>query len=356
MAFATLSFSTLTLGHPTADAASFQGLGFLPGLNERSRAVDISADGTVVVGISQKDATASFLWTAARGMTQIPVDRFAATAISDNGQVVVGNGGVNRGILRWTAAGGATAVAAGPTGIAEGISADGTVVVGFVSNRAGNDAAFRWTAAEGLVALGTSSSRWNGAVGISDSGQVVVGYSTDDATGALAPFRWTQSTGVTRLGIGGRTSGVFGAAAAISANGRFIVGMAGSPNTDANGEAFLWSDQQGIGLGDLQNGTGISIAYDLSDDASVVVGASTSNAGQPFTSFALFGDQSQEAFIWTSQRGIRSLKAVLTNDYGLNLTGWTLAEARSISADGSTIVGTGFNPQGQQEAWIANLD
>jgi len=50
---------------------------------------------------------------------------------------------------------------------------------------------------------------------------------------------------------------------------------------------------------------------------------------------------------------MRSLKEVLTNDYGLDLTGWTLEHANGISADGRTIVGKGFNPSGRLEAWMA---
>jgi len=53
---------------------------------------------------------------------------------------------------------------------------------------------------------------------------------------------------------------------------------------------------------------------------------------------------------------MRSLHAVLSNDYGLDLTGWTLSEARDISPDGRVIVGWGINPSGKQEAWIASLD
>jgi uncharacterized membrane protein len=61
------------------------------------------------------------------------------------------------------------------------------------------------------------------------------------------------------------------------------------------------------------------------------------------------------ATIWTPTSGMRSLEDVLTNDYGLNLGGWRLSEATSISGDGFTIVGQGSNPAGQSEAWIVTL-
>jgi len=47
------------------------------------------------------------------------------------------------------------------------------------------------------------------------------------------------------------------------------------------------------------------------------------------------------------------LDLVLINDFGLDLTGWTLVRAMGISDDGLTIVGQGLNPSGQTEAWIA---
>ena len=47
---------------------------------------------------------------------------------------------------------------------------------------------------------------------------------------------------------------------------------------------------------------------------------------------------------------------MLENTYGLDLTGWTLTEAKGISADGLTIVGTGTNPDGNSEVWMAVID
>jgi len=53
--------------------------------------------------------------------------------------------------------------------------------------------------------------------------------------------------------------------------------------------------------------------------------------------------------------GMQRLKDVLTNKYGLNLSGWSLTDARGVSADGLTIVGWGKNLDGRFEAWIATI-
>ena len=83
-----------------------------------------------------------------------------------------------------------------------------------------------------------------------------------------------------------------------------------------------------------------SEALGVSADGAVAVGSGTTTSGS-------------EAFIWDSVRGMRSLPEVLTRDLGLNLTGWELLEASSVSADGRTIVGSGTNPSGFPEGWIA---
>jgi hypothetical protein len=46
---------------------------------------------------------------------------------------------------------------------------------------------------------------------------------------------------------------------------------------------------------------------------------------------------------------------MLVDEFGLDLTGWTLTSAAGISDDGLTIMGNGVNPDGKSEAWIAVL-
>ena len=109
--------------------------------------------------------------------------------------------------------------------------------------------------------------------------------------------------------------------------------LLGSPSTQA-GSSFT-------GLGDLAGGSFNSRAYGVSADGSAVVGRGSSASGT-------------EAFVWDETNGMRGLMQVLM-DQGIDMTGWSLTEARGVSADGLTIVGYGTNPLGQEEGWIATI-
>ncbi|MFN7247936.1 MAG: PEP-CTERM sorting domain-containing protein [Microcystis sp.] len=337
-----------------AQAASFQGLGDLPGGSFSSEAYGVSANGSVVVGTGY-GATGSqaFRWTQATGMVGLGYlsgdgghgRESRAYGVSADGSVVVGDNsiiypdGSLQEPFRWTQATGMVGLGDLPGGGrnsgARGVSADGSVVVGF-SNSASGGEAFRWTQQTGMVGLGDLSGGdffSSHARGVSADGSVVVG-SSNSATGFQA-FRWTQGTGMVGLGFRG-ASGVSG----VSGDGSVVVGYSESPN---GVQVLRWTEQTGmVGLGELPGTTVSSLA--VSADGSVVV-ASTSQ-------WMFF----QEAFIWNSTQGMRSLQQVLTNDYGLDLTGWFLKEANAISADGLTVVGYGTNPNGLNEAWIARLD
>jgi hypothetical protein len=129
----------------------------------------------------------------------------------------------------------------------------------------------------------------------------------------------------------------------VSADGSVVVGY-GSGSSGR--EAFRWTAAGGmVGLSDLPGGTFYGAAWGVSADGLVVVGDSNSSSGS-------------EAFRWTSAGGMRSVRDILVNDYGLGgpLAGWTLSQANACSADGSVIVGSGTNPAGYNEAWVARLD
>jgi uncharacterized membrane protein len=131
-----------------------------------------------------------------------------------------------------------------------------------------------------------------------------------------------------------------GTADAVSADGLTI---AGSFNFGLGNEAATWTAGGGwVGLGDLPGGIHHSFVRDISGDGSIVVGQSETDAGR-------------ETFIWDTAHGMRRLQDVLAADYGLDLDGWDLVEALGISSDGLAIVGSGINPAGDHEAWIATI-
>lgn len=317
---------------PEADAASFQGLGFLPERDDKSYAYGISADGSVVVGISREYDESEhgwnsepFRWTAEHGVVGLghlddtkPFN-YGSPAVSADGSVVVGNSSGEA--FRWTAETGMVRLSFGP--FATAVSADGSVVVGNTEAGYGY-AALRWTAEGGVVGLGFV---W--ADDISADGSVVAG--TRRIAGDLEPALWTAESGV--VGLGCLREGGNGWAQGISADGSVVVGI-------SDREAFRWTAETGmVGQGFLPDGEAVSRANAVSADGSVVVGRS--------------GEQGSEAFIWDAVNGMRSLEEVLINDHGLNLNGWELGSAEDISDDGIVIVGWGSNPAGQSEAWRA---
>jgi probable HAF family extracellular repeat protein len=123
-----------------------------------------------------------------------------ANGVSADGAVVVGwslNAASPPRAFRWTASGGMQDLGTLPGGSssqANGVSADGAVVVGLAHNAASAPRAFRWTAAGGMQDLGTLPGYdYSWANGVSADGSVVVGSSGEHA------FRWTASGGMEDL-------------------------------------------------------------------------------------------------------------------------------------------------------------
>jgi probable HAF family extracellular repeat protein len=356
-----------------AQAATFGGLGDLPAGDFYSVADAVSADGQVVVGKSSIElchdpcdpcevfeCNEAFRWTDAEGMVGlghlIGYNSSHAISVSSNGQVIAGyNLGPDIEAFRWTEPNGMVGLGylpgSYPVSSAYGISDDGQVIVGTVGSNSGSHsdvlAAFRWTEAEGMVGLGFLPGGGDSesyATSCSFDGQVIVGGS--DSENGYEAFRWTEPNGM--VGLGGLSNGYFlSEATAVSADGQVIVGGSLSefiqdPCDPCNLEAFRWTEAEGmIGLGFLL-GDYDSYAWDVTANGKRIVGQS----GE-------YNDS--RAFIWDPNNGMRDLKDVLQTDFGLDLTGWELIRAYGISENGSTIVGSGRNPSGNTEAWVATV-
>jgi probable HAF family extracellular repeat protein len=329
------------LAVPTAFAQSFMGLGDLPGGRIGSEAFNVSAGGRFVTGQSRTaNGNEAFLWSEQTGMVGLGVpagsDTSSGDAVSGDGSKVVGHyyDGVGRA-FEWTPESGIVDFDPFPAGASDpqpsGISADGGTIVGvYRSALSGSLVAFHWHDGT-LTEVATGS-----AFDVSADGSVVVGFASSEA------YIWTAADGVTGLGFLPGGSG-FSRASGISADGQVVIGS--SQNSASDTEAFRWTESGGmVGLGDLPGGEFYSDASDTTADGSIVVGQGTTSEGSA-------------PFIWDETNGMRNLADVLTDDYGLGdaLAGWDLNLATAISDDGKVIVGYGFNPDGNGEAWRAVL-
>ena len=204
-----------------------------------------------------------------------------------------------------------------------GLSDDGSVVVGWSESASGTEA-FRWTSDGGMVALGDlpGGDFFSHAHGVSADGSVVAGEGVS-ASGEEA-FRWTSAGGM--VGLGNLTGGGFSSrASGVSADGSVVVGYSSSATGD---EAFRWTSGGGmVGLHDLTGGYFFSRAYGVSADGSVVVGEGSSALGE-------------EAFRWTSSGGMMGLGSFAGGEF--------FSRANGVSADGSVVVGHSSSASGNE--------
>jgi uncharacterized membrane protein len=186
---------------------------------------------------------------------------------------------------------------------------------------------------------------------MSADGAVIVGQAREVAISSdNHAFRWTAATGMVKLALPPHANDAF--ASRVSADGLTIVGTAGFPppqgSIDVQTEALRWTQVTGmVALGDLAGGRIRSTANDVSADGSVVVGS-----GETFFQDGV--GATNEAFYWTPDTGMLNLRTLLVSLGATGLDGWTLTEARGVSYDGLTIVGTGVH-NGVTEAWVATI-
>ncbi len=341
--------NTHVLAGPVPGLAS---IGDLAGGPVASEALGISDNGQFVVGRSwSARGYEAARWSADQGLIglgDLPgAEHYSfAWAVSEDGTVVAGGGSSTLGgeAFRWTASDGMSGLGDLPGGDAAstafGVSGDGSVVVGAAWYGFGMSAPVLWSEAAGLVPLTDSSGEFlfGSAEGVTPDASVVVGYRLGES-GYFEPFRWTEASGAVGLPL--LDGAYFGFAEDVSPEGTVVVGSNFAPSGER--VAFRWSQETGLSeLGDLPGGAVQSSAFGTSLNGAVVVGFGTTEAGS-------------RAFIWDIEHGMRGLDLVLAEDYGVDVSGWTLTVAYDVSADGMTIVGAGFNPEGNYSGWVAHL-
>jgi len=352
--------STMLLGAAvpivSGEAAEFIPLGNLAGSAGQSAALDISADGSTILGRSDSaEGPQVFRWNLESGFSLIPAfdpgptfpPNFFATSISGDGSSVAGYAftGTTLEALKWSADNGFLQLGLLPSeggfemSLGVDIAANGDSIAAYGSAPTTSaSAALLWTSSMGLVPLGFLPDEQPDGVNdsqsfsyaISADGSTVVGSSSfSDAGQGISgsqAFRWTQGEGMQPLGfVAGEIDSI---ATAVSADGSVVVGTSGL-------HAFRWTADGIQSIGEF-------LPKAVSADGKVVVGTSH------FIDLAM---------IWTEETSAQPLQTYLQEKFNITLPGWqALYEVVGISADGSAITATGLNAAGLTEAFLATID
>jgi probable HAF family extracellular repeat protein len=219
-------------GHAFRWAGGIVDLGTLGGV--RSAAIDVSADGSVVVGDSG-------------------VDPFAVDPALDSHA------------FRWS--GGSMTdlgTLGGTTSGASAVTPDGFIVIGGSEVGDGTSQGFIWSEEAGMFGLGTLGGSFSSADAVSDDGTIVVGLSSIPGDIATLPYRWTYPEIIDGLAAGGMVSlGTLGGSASgavrLSANGSVAAGSCGLIG-DIVSHAFRWTEATGMAdLNTLLSDAGIDM-------------------------------------------------------------------------------------------------
>ena len=257
-----------------------------------------------------------------------------------------------------------------PQSIPQGVSADGSVVVGYNQDSINVRTAWRWTSALGYQAIApTAGVTRSDAFAVSANGQTIVGQV---ATGALPNvFVWTAGNGAVTLPV------TTGSGPIISADGSTVAG------SQVSGTPFLWTAGGGV-----QNMNSLPDALNLfpaaiTSDGSIIFGsandasntsflfryengvmtslgaplappntiASVGLSGATADGALLVGNQfladgttgvpiGASAWIWTSVDGFASIDDVFASN-GIDLGNFNILSVDGISPDGTTFYGQG---------------
>jgi len=323
----------------------------------------LSADGSTVafkvfpaVAVTGAVPSDFAIWTEAGG-TQVIAPNvgygsnfgWGISGISADGNIVYGDDWV------WRRVGGYQSLASTlqPLGFASifGCSFDGAVVAGFRPDNPGipfPGDLFRWQIAQPTQQfLPRAAGYPDGYLlfnCISGDGSIVGGSAyaagqTDSYAGALLTS--TGSVLITPPSAGNVTM-----VRDLSFDGSVAVGQASLPGPFGGFglDSFRWTAATGLQVLPVFGSASSANACDALGN--VVVG-----------SYLNFGIGGTRAYIWTAVDGVLDLQDELVSNQGLGvaLQGWTLLDATDVSADGSTIVGQGINPDGCLQSFLVRL-
>lgn len=342
---------TFGCGAHAQDRGCFRGLGILPGW-ETSEARAVSADGRVAVGYCTRVTPSRRVYAAVRWWSDGRIEQLssdseyaAAWGCSEDGTVVVGEfsdtGGTRA--VQWLPGGQQVTLAVPPGTLrsgASGVSHDGLSIAGYITSPDHVETATIWRLPEGPELLPLPAGITSGqARAISADGSTLVGSVAGPAVVWDRASRWVGDADPSDLGLlpDFRQSWAF----AVSGDGSIVVGECLREGPGLVSRAFRWTSSTGMqDLGSLP-GSLNSSAWCISADGRIISGRSW----HPITELL---------WVWSMDAGMTPLSTHLSN-YAISHDGWILNDVFALSKDGSTLVGGGVNPTGQQEAWVAKL-
>lgn len=257
---------------------------------------------------------------------------------------------------------------------ATAVSPDGTVVAGRVATSAdlAHEASLWFSPDAQPVRLGVLPRESTSVVNaLTPGGALAVGTSGGDR-----PFVWTESTGMVELALGSRRT-LPAIPTDVSASGGVIVGYSDSETVSPPIYPVYW-DGSGVirTLELLDPNDPVGFATGVSADGKVIAGTSRLNGelhtvlwrggviedlGSPFPAgfsrtlgisadgTTIIGDGFEtqgdwQTWVWSERLGMRLLEDIATTDLGEDLDGWRLGGVVAVSADGGCIVGLASKP------------
>ncbi len=315
------------------------GQAFFQGLERHDTLAGLSADGGTAVGwTSQYQA---LIWRRGGGWEEFSApagfQRVKFTGVSADGRYASGHawGGTNgmQQAFRFEYGVGFQMLDdLGPPGdrvnaSGDGISRDGSTVIGLARIDGVGGRAVRWRSTTPEIlheppAGAAGNSSWATNV---DGSKVVVFQS-------LHSHVWEEGGAFTTISP---QNLAYALPNAMSDDGSVVAG---------GSYAWRWTAVEGFQrLPEFNDGRGAWLVEDMNAEGTILAGGrlpTNVRAGV------------HDAFYWTEATGTRYVHEVL-QDYGVDMTGWTLTRVQGLSADGKTLIGEGLNPQGRLETWYA---
>jgi probable HAF family extracellular repeat protein len=316
-----------------------------------SQATGVSADGSVVVGITANGT--AFRWTEAGGYVAIGGGTGSAPSVSADGQTITSNaldseGRTNPAIwlggTDWQTLGGISFCSDGngTYGTSFGVSGDGSIVVGLgYENGCNTGRGFSWQESTGMVNLGTLvPNRPSRANDISDDGQVIVGWN-DLATGARVAVKWVD--GVEQFILQGTNNN--GEALTANRDGSIIAGR--FCNFGSGGDAWIWDEATGdVTCVGLPSGGGLgenNAIWDTSDDGRVMGGWFHDNPAF------------RESVVYFDRQPVHLENHLAAYGFPALSTWASSGAVLAVSANRRVLAGWGRNAVGQFQGYIVKL-